>query len=225
LTFKWTAKIVGVLFIGATVTAMISEVLVESIRAPDYLNLVSANENQVLIGALLLLIMTISIICIPIMMFPILKKYNERLALGYIGIRIFEGVFDAVGIIILFSLLSLSREYVNVVAPDASQFHIVGSLLLAVHGWVYLLIPIVFGLGTLVFNYLLYQLKLVPRWLSILGLIGAPLVIASGVFGMFRYFEFFLAFPIFVQEMVLGLWLIIKGFNSTEINTQSIQHN
>ena len=90
MTFKWTARIVGILFIGATVTAMISEVLIESIRAPDYLNLVSANENQVLIGTLLLLIMTISIICIPIMMFPILKKYNERLALGYIGIRIFE---------------------------------------------------------------------------------------------------------------------------------------
>ena len=89
-----TAIIVGVLFIIATVAPIISVVplgFLGSEGDPDYLTAVSANENQVLIGALLWLAMTASVVAIPIMMFPILKKHNESLALGYVGARIFEG--------------------------------------------------------------------------------------------------------------------------------------
>lgn len=94
-----TAIIVGVLFIIATVAPIISVVplsvvplgFLGSVGDPDYLTAVSANENQVLIGALLWLAMTASVVAIPIMMFPILKKHNESLALGYVGARIFEG--------------------------------------------------------------------------------------------------------------------------------------
>jgi uncharacterized membrane protein len=88
-----TAIIVIVLFIIATVSPIASIAFTGAIYEPDYLTAVSANENQVLVGVLLLLTMTVAVVLTPIMMFPILKKHNEPLALGYVGARIFEGFF------------------------------------------------------------------------------------------------------------------------------------
>ena len=117
-----TAIVVGILFIIATAAPIASAFFTGSIYETDYLTGVSANETQVLIGVFLLLIMTAAIVSIPIMMFPILRKYNEGLALGYVGARIFEGFFSAVNIISLLSILSLSREFVNATAPVTSYF-------------------------------------------------------------------------------------------------------
>lgn len=219
-----TAIIVGVLFIVATVTAILGGLLIESIiDAPDDLVNVSANENQVLIGVLILLIGAASVVGIPVMMFSILKKHNEALALGYVGFRIFEAVMFIVDVISVLLLITLSQEFVNAVAPDATYFQTLGTLLLAARDWAFLLVPIVFGLGALVFYYLLYQSKLIPRWLSVWGLIGAALVFPQGLLGMFGLLEagsesmIVFALPILVQEMVLAVWLIVKGFNSSAI--------
>jgi hypothetical protein len=227
-----TAIIVGVLFITATVAPIISVVplsvvplgFLGSIGDPDYLTAVSANETQVLIGALLWLTMTASVVMIPIMMFPILKKHNESLALGYVGARIFEGFFDAVNVISLLSLLSLSREFVNAGAPVASYFQTSGALLLAVIDWGSVLLDFPFLLSALVFNYLLYRSKLIPRWLSVLGLIGGALWLATvpvRMFGLSPPMIEILALPIAAQEMALAVWLIVKGFNSSAIASES----
>jgi len=222
------AIIVGVLFIAATVAPIISVVPLNVVPLgflgtegdPDYLTAISANENQVLIGALLWLTMTASVVLIPIMMFPILKKHSESLALGYVGARIFEGFFDAVNVISLLSLLSLSREFVNAGAPVASYFQTSGALLLAVIDWGSLLLDLAWLLSVPVFNYVLYQSKLIPRWLSVLGLIGGALWLATWPIRMFGLsspmIEIF-ALPIAAQEMILAVWLIVKGFNSSAI--------
>ncbi len=118
-SIRKTAIIVGVLFITALVSSMLSGVFTGSIFDPDYLIAVSANENKVLVGVLFQLILTASVVAIPIMMFPILKKQNESLALGYVGARIFEGFFDAVIAISLLLLLTLSREFVKAGTPTA----------------------------------------------------------------------------------------------------------
>ena len=107
-----TSIIVGLLFLIATVATLVSFFFFEFIYDSNYLTLVSANENQLLIGVLLMFTAIAAIIGIPIAMFPILKKYNESLALGYVGARIFEGLFFAVNIIALLSILSLSHEFV-----------------------------------------------------------------------------------------------------------------
>ena len=106
-----TAIIVGVLFITALVSSMLSGTYLGSIDDPDYLTAVSANGNQVLIGVLFQLILTASVVAIPIIMFPIFREYNESLALGYVGARIFEGFFDALMAISMLLLLTLSREF------------------------------------------------------------------------------------------------------------------
>jgi len=109
--------IVGVLFIISLVSSMLSGS--GSIDDPDYLTAVSANENKVLRGVLFQLLLTASVVAIPIVMFPILKTHNESLALGYVGARIFEGFFDAVIAISMLLLLTLSREFVKAGAPTA----------------------------------------------------------------------------------------------------------
>jgi len=181
-TNKKTAIIAGVLFITATATYMLGSGFLEPIlNAPDYLINVSANQNQVLIGMLLELVNCVAVVGIPVMLFPIFKKHNEALALGYVGFRIIESVIVIVGSISLLSLLSLSQEFVKAGAPDASHFLTLGTLLLAARDWTILLgVNIVFPLDALILNYILYRSKLIPRWLSGWGLIGATLLLARG---------------------------------------------
>jgi uncharacterized membrane protein len=218
-----TAIIVGVIFIIATVSPIVSVVFTGAIYEPDYLTAVSANENQVLIGVLLLLTMTAAIVLIPILMFPILKKHNETLALGYVGARIFEGFFSAVNIINILSVLSLSREFVNATAPVTSYFQTSGALIISAFNWGSILLDFPFTIGALVFNYLLYKSKLVPRWLSALGLIGAALWLTNvplRIFSLSSSSLDILALPIAAQEMIFAAWLIAKGFNSSTIASQ-----
>ncbi|MCW4011200.1 MAG: DUF4386 domain-containing protein [Candidatus Bathyarchaeota archaeon] len=211
-----TAILFGVLFIIATLAPMLSIVFIGSIYDADYLAAVAANENQVLMGILLLLAMTASIVAIPILMFPVLKKQSESLALGYVGARIFEGFFSAVNVLSLLSLLSLSREFVKAGASTASFFQTSGALVLAGFDWGSMMLDFPFTIGALVFNYLLYKSKLIPRWLSVLGLIGAALWLSTvplRMFGVFPASMEILALPIAAQEMIFAVWLIVKGFN------------
>ncbi len=191
-----TAIIVGVLFITALVSSMLSGGFSGSIDDPDYLTAVSANENQVLLGVLFQLTLTASVVAIPIMMFPILKKHNEGLALGYVGARIFEGFFDVVIAISMLLLLTLSREFVEAGAPDASSFQTSGILLIALKDWAGIPEQFPYGLGVLILNFAFYQSKLIPRWLSGWGIVGGALMLAMGLLRLFGYPVIFLALPI-----------------------------
>jgi len=221
-----TAIIVGILFLIATVIIIIGGIFSLSIYESDYLTAVSANENQVVLGALLEIIATAAIVGIPIAMYPILKKHNEGLALGYVGTRIFEGLIIFLNTIILLSILALSQEFVNTVTPDASYFQTSGTLLLAAREQISILVDFPFPIGAVIFSYLLYKTKLTPRWLAVLGLIGGVLWLATAPLRMFGFnpepMEF-MALPIAAQEMVLAIWLIVKGFNPAVIASKSPQ--
>ena len=219
-----TAIIVGLLFIIATAAGVLGSVFFGPILdAPDYLINVSANENQMIILVLFILIMGFAVAGIGIMMYPILKKHNEALALGYVGARIIEGVLYIVAVIGLLSLLTLSQEFVKAGAPDASHFQTLSTLLQEEQYWVYHMGTISFGLAAPIFYYLLYQSKLIPRFLSVWGLIGVPLWLAASLLIMFGSLTSssalvtFLYLPIGVNEMVLAVWLIVKGFNPSAI--------
>jgi hypothetical protein len=222
-SYKKTARIVGALFITAMVAGMLRYVLLDPILdAPDYLINVSVNENQVIIGALSFFILAVALAGIAIVIYPILRKQNEALALGYVAARIVEGVLFIVAILAILTLWTLSQEFVKAGAPDASYFHTLGGLLLAVRHYAYnVLWPIIIGLGALMFYYLLYQSKLIPRWLSVWGLIGAPLFPASwlSLFGSTISGPFLL--PLVLNEIVLAVWLIVKGFNPSAIASLS----
>jgi hypothetical protein len=223
-----TARIVGVSFIVATVTSSLGVVLLGSILdAPDYLINVYPNGTQVIIGVLFLLVNCAAVVVIPAMLFPILKKQNEGLALGYVGYRIIESVILIVGSVSPLSLITLSQEFVGAGAPDASHFLTLGNALLAAHDWTILLsVDIVFPLGALVFYSLSYRSRLVPRWLSGWGFVGAALWLAVGLLRLFgASLPLVLSLPIFVQELVLGVWLIVRGFNPSAITSPSARQD
>ncbi|WP_373033724.1 DUF4386 domain-containing protein [Sulfurovum sp.] len=212
-----TARIVGALFIVATVAYTFGVVLLDPfLYGSHYLTTVSANENILIIGAFLVLIDAVAVAGIAIAIYPILKKHNEALALGYVGARIGESVLFSVNVIATLTLLTLSQEFVKAGSPDASYYQTLGTVLLAAGNWAYLLgLGLVFALSALILNFVLYQSKLVPRWLSAWGFIGAALVFANFLvesFGMKPVEILFI--PIAVQEMAFAVWLIIKGFNS-----------
>ena len=218
-----TARIVGVLFIIGTVAGILSVVVTGSILAdPEYLMKVSANGNQIIIGALLVLTMAFALAMVPVMLFPIFKKYNEALALGAV---VFRGALEAViyiAVVICWLLLIiLSQEYVKAGAPDASYFQTLGTLLLEAANWFGYILSIVFSIGALMIYYLFYQTKLIPRWLSVWGLIGAVIYLAQPLLAMFGSELDLLFAPLAVQEMVLAVWLIVKGFNSSAIASGS----
>ena len=217
-----TAIIVGILFIISTVTGVLSVVSLQPILdAPDYLISVSSNKNQVIIGALLELICAGAFLGVAVMIFPILKKHNENVALGYVAGRILEAVPFVVGVVSLLSLLTLSQEYVGAGSTAASNFLPLGTLLLAMRDWTDLLGARIFcGLAALPFYYLLYQSKLIPRFISVWGLVGTALYLAASALILFSLspvstIAILLTLPFAVNEMVLAVWLIVKGFNSS----------
>lgn len=229
-SYRKTGIIVGVLFIMATVASILGSVALGSILdAPNYLINVSAHGNQLIIAALLFLIAAISAFATSFMLFPVLRRHIESLALGYVGLRIFENVFYVIGTVGLLIMLTISQKYVAG-AVNASYYQALGTLLLALKDWAVLIGTLIFfGLGSMTLNYVLYQSKLVPRWLSVWGLIGAVLVFIYGLLGIFGL-EMgltspyaLLAMPIAAQEMVFAVWLILKGFNSSVIASDSMK--
>ncbi|MGN7761479.1 DUF4386 domain-containing protein [Paenibacillus sp. 22594] len=215
------AKITGVLFILAAVSSIAGLLLYDPIlNGPDYLLKGSEHANQVILGAVMELILVVSAVGTSITMFPLLRKYNETLALGHVCFRFLEAVIITVGIISVLSLLTLSREFTTSAAVDISSFEASGTLLKAIHEWTFMLGPnVMLGINTLIYSYIFYQTKLVPRFISILGITGSILVLSAGILEMFGVFPqlsvwgALLSLPVAANEMILAVWLIVKGFN------------
>lgn len=216
---KKTARILGALFLTVMVAYTLGAVLLDPIlTAPNYLIKISANKNLVIMGVLLELINGIAYIGIAVLIFPILKQLNESMALGYVSFRVIEFAMQIVSDIKALSLLSLSQEFVKAGAPDSSSFQTLSTLLLSERYWANQMVFITYSLGALIFYYLLYQLKLIPRFLSIWGLIGVPLVLINIMLEIFGFNPgVILGAQMGLNEIVLGIWLIIKGFNSSEL--------
>lgn len=229
-TNRKIAIIVGILYITGTVAGILSLTLMEPIRnAQDPLVQVSANENLMVVGALFVLIMGLALAMIPAMLFPILKKYNEVLALGYVVFRGGLETFTYIAMVISWLLLvPLSQAYAQSGASNPSNVQILGTLLLETKE-ISSVTAIVFPLGALMFYYLLYRSKLVPRWLSVWGLVALIPSVGAGLSAMFGIIASLSTvgvvsdIPLALQEMVLAIWLIVKGFNSSPVNFGSTQ--
>lgn len=213
-----TARIVGVLFIIGTVAGILSLVFTGALRDPDYLVNIAANKNQVIMGTFFIVIMAVTLAMVPVVMFPVFKEYNETLALGYVVFRGGLETVSSLGFVVgSLLLVSLSQEYVAAGAPGASCFQHMGPLMKAAGDHTSSILNIVFSLGALMFYYLWYQSRLIPRWLSVWGLLGTVLYLIYGVSSMFDLGWKILMAPLGLNEMVMAVWLIVKGFNSSQI--------
>ena len=219
------AVIVGVLFIIGTAAGVLSVLVYGSVlNQPDYLIRVSTNPNQIIIGALCVVVMGFALAMVPVLMYPISKKYNQFLALGYV---VFRGALEtatyAAMVVSRLMLILLSLEFVKAGAPQSSYFQTLGALLLGAHDSINMILVMVFGIGALMLYALFYQSRLIPRWLSIWGLVAIILHLAWGMLAIFQVINpsllntaDVLNIPIFLQEMVMAVWLIVKGFNLSQ---------
>ena len=223
MTYRKNAIMAGVFYILATVAPSLTFILLEFLNAPAYLNNVSANENLVLGGVFTELVWALSVVGIAVVLLPILRKHSETLAFGFFSLRFIEAISTVLHSIILLSLLSLSQGYVTAGVEDASYYQASGTLFLAARDWTFLIgSGIVWSLSALILNYLLYQSKLIPRWLSVWGLVGAIMSFANyfpQFFGVDSIEILFL--PIALQEMVFAVWLIVKGINPSAVASLS----
>lgn len=198
---------IGVLYIIGTVGLVLSVLVTGPVFAgPALLDQVAAQPNQVAIGALLILLAGFALAMVPVVFWPVGKRYNETLAMGYV---VFRGAIEtAIYIATALAWLLLIALSTN---PDAAPLAGFVRTVEAV-AWDQL-VAVPFALGALMFYSLLYQSRLVPRWLSTWGLVGAVFYIVPPLGSMFGLSLGVLMGPLAVQEMVLAVWLIAKGFS------------
>ncbi len=221
-TNRSSAILAGVLFIIAAVAAIIGVLLYNPIlKDPAYIIKTTPHETQVLWGAFFEIITALAVIGTPLALYPVLKKYNERMALASVGFRLLEAGMIIIGILSLLTIVTLNHEFSKEINPDTTTYLIAGKSLLALHDWTFLFGPnLLLGPSTLMTAYLLYTSRLVPRFISILGLAGGPLIFSCGILVLFGAFPqvsawgALLAIPVFLYEMSLAIWLLVKGFNS-----------
>jgi hypothetical protein len=227
--YRKNAFIAGVLFIIGTVSGTITAILSgPALLAPDYLLRISANENLIIIGAILQFIMAVSCAGISLALYPVLKKFAEGLAIGAVGFRLIENMLQVLKAISMVSLLALSQAFIRAGSPADSYFQSVGAIIHAAGDWMtHGAGMICFSIGAALYYIIFYQHRLLPRWLSIWGLAGVTLATIGGVLVMLHAIPGFgtvqkiLSLPIFPQEMVFAVWLIVKGFNPTAVTSHS----
>jgi len=219
-----SALVTGVLFIVTFITSIPALVLYGPVLNNSHYILGAGADTRIFVGAFLEVLLAISGIGTAVAIFPVVKRQNEGLALGYVAARIVESTIIAVGIISLLAVVTLRRDFAGGGA-DAASLLIAGKTLVAVHKWTFLLGPgFCAGIENgLILGYLMYRSRLVPRPIAVLGLIGGTLAFAAGTAELFQVFPqvsgtaFTLTVPEALFEAVFGIWLTFKGFRPSPI--------
>jgi hypothetical protein len=228
-SYRGSARAAGILFIIGTVAGFISMGLMAGVLgATDYLARMAANEKLVLAGGFFELVMAGACASIAIAMYPVLRKYSESLALGAVAFRLVEGMGMIVSVIGLISLLAVSQGYVKAGPADAAYFQALGTTIFAGYNWVVNVgLALAWCTGALLYYYIFLRTRLVPRWLTVWGFLGIALSLTFCMLAMFNYLgadsplQFLLSVPIMIQEMVLAVWLIVKGFDPAAVEALS----
>ena len=225
-TYKKNAIVVGILFIIATAFLFVGEAFYSPVlETPDYLQVAYPNRMSAIIGILIEFSCILSIALIPVFAYPALRRYSETLALGYIVFRLFEAVLFVLVDITKLTLIKVSQLYLAAESSNGTMIESIGAAIQSWNEWAWVFYVLVFGFGALIFYFVLYRSKLLPRWISIWGLIAIVMMMTSAFLFMFGV-ELpdatfgLLVIPIGVQEMVMALWLIFKGFDPSAIATE-----
>jgi len=222
-TYRTTARVVGALFIVATVTAIVGGSLLLPLTEPSDVEEIGSMQAQLVTGALLEQVLVLSVLGIAVLLFPVLRRSHEGLALGYVGTRTLEAVLLLAASISALVLLTVSEE---IEGPAAQP---VADLALAAREWTYLIGSMVgLGVSALVLYSLLYRAGLVPAWLSLWGLAGGALILLRGLLETYgvelsALAQGLMAAPIALNEMVLAVWLMVKGFSPAALGAESAE--
>jgi hypothetical protein len=217
------ARVFGVLYLITFITSIPAFFVFYAPVLGDPRYIVGAGaDTSVAFGALLEMILIIANIGTAVVLYPILKRQNEILILGYVTARVMESVFIAVGLLSLLTIVTLRQE--ATAGADAASLLTAGKSLVALHDWSFLLLGFMVGVGNgLILGYLMYTSALVPRGFAVVGLIGGTLIIVSGVGVLFGVIEAggavqaIATIPEALWELSLGIWPIVRGFNPSAI--------
>lgn len=219
------ALVAGIFFVLTFVTSIPGALLYSpALNHTDYV-LGGGADRRISLGAFLEMILVISNIGTAVALFPILKRQNEGVAIGYVASRVFESSIIAVGIVSLLSVVTLRQDLRGATGADAATLVTVGRALVAIHDWTMLLGPAYcagFGNGILL-GFLMFRSSLVPRPMALFGVIGGPLLFAAATGVLFGLFDqqslpsFVLTIPEILWEGSLGIYLIAKGFTPSPI--------
>lgn len=216
---KKSARIIGILFLLATTMGVLSgSILWPIFGNPDYLTAMAENARMVMLAAFLNIVMAGSVVAIAVVFFPILKRRHETLAYSFFAVRIIEGIALAIAGLMWLNLVSLGNEFIQAGSSDTSYFQTLADMLVGLSTSIFTLgAEIVFGISAVVLNYMLLRTNLVPKLISVWGLVGGAFLFLLGamkVLGMdVTAIEIAFTVPIALNEMVLAVWLILKGFN------------
>ena len=188
----------------------------------------SGGHTAVLVGGFLEVIVALAGIGTAVTLYPILKRQHEGLALGFVTSRLLEGSMIFAGVVSLLSLVTLTRGPGGTAGPNAAALVATGASHVAVYNWAFLLgQSLMPAINAILLGTLLYRSRLVPRALPILGLIGAPLLLAAdiatlfGGIGQHSTWALLGALPVAAWELSLGVWLVIKGFSPSSLTTRT----
>lgn len=225
---KANAVVAGVLFIVATAASLLSGPFLAPVTDSSSLGDAAAHQGQVATGVLLGFIAALAAPGIAVALYPVLRRFGEGLSLGAVAFRIMEGVFYALGMMVLLSLTTLSGAFVDAGSHPDQHFTTLGQTMLAQYHWlVDVGLLLAFSLGGLLYYVVFYRSRLIPRWLSVWGIGGVVLLMVAAVLLIFGVLspmspgKIALAIPIGLQEMVLAVWLIVKGFDRSVLARQS----
>jgi Domain of unknown function (DUF4386) len=217
-----TALAVGVLFLLTFITSIGAVFAYGPILSDANYITGSGSDSRVFLGAFLELLLIVTNIGCAVVLFPVLKRQNEGLALGYVAERIVEGVFILIGLLSLLAIVTLREQAAS---ADAATLVTIGKTLRAIHDWTFLLGPsFADGIGTgAILGYLMYRSGLVGRRMALFGLVGGPLLVAAavavllGIIPQGSAVQGVATAPEFIWELFLGLYLTFKGFKSSPI--------
>jgi hypothetical protein len=216
------ARIFGVLFALTFITAIAGLLLYDPVlNDADYI-LGDGADTRVKLGAVSEIFLAITNIGTAVVLWPIIRRQSETLALSYVASRVVESVIIVVGLISLLSVVTLREDFAGQGA-DAGSLTVAGESLVAIHDWTFLLGPaFCVGVNGLLLGYLFYRSGLVPRQIAILGLIGGPLIFASAIAVLFGAYEqdgahFIFSIPEIAFELSVAIYTIVKGFRPSPI--------
>ncbi|NOR39297.1 MAG: DUF4386 family protein [Candidatus Thorarchaeota archaeon] len=223
---RMAARIAGASFLISYLGLILGALLLSTILdAPDYLAIVYPNATLVGIGVLIESVNGIAVIVIAVMLYPILKQYDENLALGFLVFRTVEGLFSIIGSLKAASLIEISHAYIQAGSPADSYFDALGALVLAERHWNMEMLTVFLILGAMIFYVLLLRSELVPRFISIWGIVAVLLITVFNALiylGIdFGVVMFLLALPMVANEFFIAIWLIVKGVNTSANASQS----
>jgi hypothetical protein len=223
-----TALIAGGLYLITFITSIPALALKGPVLHHVNFILGAGSQTSVIWACLLDVACALAGIGTALALYPVARRHSETAALGFVASRVVEATIIVVGVISLLSIVTLRQHVAGASGTDAATLVTTGRSLVAIHNWTFLLGPgLMAGVNGLFLGYVMFKSRLVPRIIPTVGLIGAPIILASatatvfGAFGQTSTWGVLLGFPIALWELSLGVWLVVKGFKPSPITDET----